>query len=208
MFHREFGHLPRLIREAGNVERTKVIAGHFDLIAGALHHHHGSEDHLVWPLLKKRAGAAAEKHLRLIEDQHDELAVRLEWLIEAMRKWVADDAAACGRETACAAESFAELLAEHMAAEEELVVPFMEQHISAAEWDAMVAEGAAGGDPATLPLAFGMLMYEGDYGVVERALGNMPADARPAVRGCAADSYSQHARRVYGTATPLRSTEL
>ena len=84
----------------------------------------------------------------------------------------------------------------------------MEQHITADEWDAMVAEGAAAGDPAALPLSFGMLMYEGDPAVIERALGNLPATARGVVRSRAAESFSQHARRVYGTPTPLRSNEL
>jgi hypothetical protein len=53
-----------------------------------------------------------------------------------------------------------------------------------------------------------MLMYEGDFEVVERALDNLPADLPSAVRSLAADSFSHYAQRVYGTSTPLRSTEL
>ena len=203
MFRREFGHLPRLIREATNVERAGIIAGHFALITGALHHHHCSEDHLVWPLLKKRAGSSLGKHLQLMEAQHGELAIRLEQLSAGIRRWSRRDAAARPD-----ASRLAVLLDEHLAAEEELVVPVMEQRITAAEWDAMVSKGAAASDPAMLPLAFGMLMYEGDFEVVERALGNLPAAARPALRSRAADAFSQHARRVYGTTTPPRSTEI
>jgi hypothetical protein len=206
MFRREFGHLPRLIREAANVERARIIAGHFALINGALHHHHCSEDHLVWPLLKKRAGNSIGKHLQMMEAQHDALAIRLEQLSVGIRTWLADDAAANG--PGSDASRLAVLLDEHLTAEEELVVPVMEQYITADEWDAMVRAGAAAGDPTTLPLAFGMLMYEGDFEVVERALDNLPADLPSAVRSLAADSFSHYAQRVYGTSTPLRSTEL
>ena len=67
------------------------------------------------------------------------------------------------------------------------MVPLLEQHISAAEWDALVQKGSADADPAQLPLMFGMLMYEGDPEIIERALAAMPADARPVItaHGCA-----------------------
>jgi hypothetical protein len=51
-------------------------------------------------------------------------------------------------------------------------------------------------------------MYEGEPEVVERALSAMPAEARPVIRDVAATAYAEHAQRVYGTATPLRSTEV
>lgn len=208
MLRREFGHLPRLIREATNVERAGIIAGHFAVITDTLHHHHGAEDDFVWPLLKKRAGNSIEKHLQIMEAQHGELASRIERLSAGIRGWSADDATPNSPGPASDAGRLVELLDEHLAAEEALVVPFMEQHITADEWDEMVKQGAAAVEPAALPLGFGMVMYEGDFEAVERALGNLPADARQAVRSLAADSFAQHAWRVYGTTTPLRSTEL
>jgi hypothetical protein len=36
----------------------------------------------------------------------------------------------------------------------------------------------------------------------------LPAPDRPAIRRSAADSFSRYAQHVYGTATPLRSTEV
>jgi hypothetical protein len=77
----------------------------------------------------------------------------------------------------------------HHRAEEERMVPLMERHITAAEWNQMVEKGAAGADPAGLPLGFGMLMYEGDPEVVDAAIASMP-------------------EQVHGTATPPRSTDL
>ena len=77
-------------------------------------------------------------------------------------------------------------LRQHLDDEERHVVPLLEQHITAAEWDALVQKGAADADPAQLPLLFGMLMYEGDPEIIERALAAMPADVRPVIATLAA----------------------
>ncbi|SPM37259.1 hypothetical protein MRAB57_5102, partial [Mycobacterium rhizamassiliense] len=208
MFRREFGHLPRLIREAVDAERIRIVADHFTLIADALHHHHRAEDELVWPLLKKRAGDCVEKRVQMMQAQHHELEFDLEWLCTGIRNWATNDPTLASLEPASEASRFVELLNEHMAAEEQLVVPLMEQHITAAEWDAMVERGAAASDPAALPLNLGMLLYEGDAEVVQRVLDRLPADLRDTVCGDAADSYAQYAQRVHGTTTPARSAEL
>ena len=88
------------------------------------------------------------------------------------------------------------------------MVPLLEQHISAAEWDALVQKGSADADPAQLPLMFGMLMYEGDPEIIERALAAMPADVRPVITALAPQTFAEHSRAVHGTPTPPRSTEL
>ena len=59
-----------------------------------------------------------------------------------------------------------------------------------------------------LPLMFGMLMYEGDPEIIERALAAMPADARPVITALAPQTFAEHSRAVHGTPTPPRSTEL
>jgi hemerythrin-like domain-containing protein len=208
MFRREFGQLRGLIREATTIERARIVADHFAMVAAILHHHHSSEDDFIWPLLKARAGECVEKHLQMMEVQHFELTIRLEHLNTAIHKWVADDATPDGREAANAVCRLAELLDEHMAAEEELVVPLMEQHITADDMDAIIKEGAPPGDPNALPLTFGMLMYEGDFEIVEHAISRLPDELQPTVRNLAAESFSQYAQRIYGTMTPLRSTEI
>jgi|GEM_PF-3779271 branched-subunit amino acid transport protein len=59
-----------------------------------------------------------------------------------------------------------------------------------------------------LPLAFGMLMHEGDPAVMRRTLANVPLPARLLMRIIAPRAFSRHARRVYGTATPPMITAL
>ena len=70
----------------------------------------------------------------------------------------------------------------HLDDEERHFLPLLEQHISAAEWDDLVQKGSADADPAELPLLFGMLMYEGDPEIIERALAAMPAAPAPSSR--------------------------
>ena len=55
---------------------------------------------------------------------------------------------------------------------------------------------------------FGMLMYEGDPEIIERALAAMPADVRPVITALAPQTFAEHSRAVHGTPTPPRNTEL
>ena len=87
-------------------------------------------------------------------------------------------------------------------------MPLLEQHITAAEWDALVQKGAADADPAELPLAVRHVDVRGrprDH----RARPGRDARRRPAGhRGMAAQTFAEHSRAIHGTPTPPRSTEL
>ena len=105
----------------------------------------------------------------------------------------------------CDAEGFAtalddlvRILTEHTALEEKAVLPLAEKYIPAAEWEQMGRHGMDTFRKRLLPLAFGMLMCEGDPAVMRRTLSNVPLPARllmPII-----------ARRVYRTATPHETT--
>jgi hypothetical protein len=84
----------------------------------------------------------------------------------------------------------------------------LEEYITATEWDATVQKRAADVDAENLPLSFLLLMYEGDPELVERTIANLAANARPAIRELAGQAFAEHSRRVQGTPTPPRSTEL
>jgi hypothetical protein len=92
--------------------------------------------------------------------------------------------------------------------EEQHVVPIMEKSITQAEWNQMIQAATVNLVPADVPLEFGMLMYEGDPEIVDLVVSNMPEELRPVIRQTAAQSYGEHATRVHGTATPVRSTEI
>jgi hemerythrin-like domain-containing protein len=209
VFRREFALMPGLIAAVapGDRERAELVGDHIDQLIRLLHHHHHGEDAYVWPLLVDRC-ADSLAALGLMPQQHEQLAVHLDAVDAALAAWRGDATIATSRRLVVALDRMLPSLQRHLDDEERYVVPLMEQHITAAEWDDIVAKGSADADPAGLPLGFGMLMYEGDPEVVERALAAVPADARPVIAAMAAQAFAEHSRAVHGTPTPPRSTEL
>jgi hypothetical protein len=103
-------------------------------------------------------------------------------------------------------DDLVQVLTEHTALEEKAVLPLAEKYVTAAEWSQVGRHGMDTFQKRLLPLAFGMLMYEGDPAVVRRTLSNVPPAARLLMPIIAPRAFSRHARRVYGTATPPKIT--
>ncbi len=162
----------------------------------------------VWPLLAARTGEVAASLVQMMAAQHAELSAQLDLVRDGMRNWINGNPLVPAATLALDVDRLVDVLREHLDAEDNHVVPLMEQHIEAAEWNAMVQKGGADVVPAALLLGFGMMMYEGDPAVIELEIANMPAEIRPVIRGQAAKTFADHAVRVYGTANPARSTEI
>ncbi len=209
VFRREFALMPGLIGTVapGDRERARLVGAHIDGLTTLLHHHHHGEDTDVWPLLVDRCADAAA-HTGSMHDQHERLATDLDDVHAALEVWRVDATAQDGNRLFDALDRTLTSLRQHLDEEERHVVPLLEQHITAAEWDGLVQKGAADADPAQLPLLFGMLMYEGHPEIIERALAAMPSDVRPVIATLAPQTFAEHSRAVHGTPTPPRSTEL
>jgi hemerythrin-like domain-containing protein len=211
MLRREFGLMPGLLRGVTDPQRAKIVADHFDGIAATLHGHHHSEDADLWPLLLQRVGVPAAAPIESMEAQHAQLADALTSVQAGMREWSAAPTVEVGETLAKDARQLAGQLNEHLSAEEEQLVPLMERHITAAETQEIVARGGAIGTSADLesvPLALGMIMYEADPEVVDRAVASVPSTMRVLIRGLAREAFAAHSQLIHGTPTPPRSTEL
>jgi hemerythrin-like domain-containing protein len=210
VLRREFALMPRLIATVapGDRDRAGLVGDHIDGLTSLLHHHHGGEDAYVWPLLVDRCADSVAALTGSMHHQHEQLAAHMDAVNAALGIWRVDATIDSGDRLIDALDRVLTSLQQHLDDEERYVVPLMEQHITAAEWDDIVQKGSADADPAQLPLAFGMLMYEGDPEIVERALAAMPADARPMIAALAAKAFAEHSRAVHGTPTPPRSSEL
>jgi hemerythrin-like domain-containing protein len=203
MFRREFALLPDLIGSVrpGDGQRVQVVAGHVELMCSLLHHHHSAEDAVLWPLLLARAPKEidpvvhlAEGHHQAIDDLLDEVGKRLEvWRDGASS---ADTAALALTLRRLAVTAF-----EHMGLEERLVLPLVERHIFATEWETMGQQAVASISPDEVVLAIGMVMYEVDRESLPAAFPAEVLDIAPGV-------YAAHAERVHGTPTPPRLPEL
>jgi len=205
MLRREFSLLPDLIRGAGrDPNRRARIGAHAQLVFQILHAHHESEDLVLWPLLLDRAGAAATEVVTVMEEQHRAIAAAHNEAVHRLAYWrrFGRD----GERFATLLDELVQVLTEHTALEEKAMLPLAEKYITAAEWAQIGQHGMDTFQKRFLPLAFGMLMYEGDPAVMRRTLANVPLPARLLMPAIAPRAFSRHARRLYGTATPPKIT--
>ena len=206
MLRREFSLLPDLIRgtERNDAQRRALIGAHAQLVCQILHTHHESEDVILWPLLLERAQAEATQIVAVMEQQHHAIAAAHDEAVLRLGDWCG-----FGRDPegfATVLDDLARIMTEHTALEEKAVLPLAEKYVTAAEWQQMGQHGMNTFQKRLLPLAFGMLMYEGDPAVMRRTLANVPLPARLLMPIIAPRAFSRHARRIYGTATPPKIT--
>lgn len=206
MFRREIGLLPGLIRGVGaeETDRAGIVADHFALVRGALHHHHHAEDTHLWPRLLTRSPQAAGPVVQVMESQHEELDTVLAEITAGLAGWRETAAPGQSAAIADAVDRLSRLLTEHLAAEEERALPLIGQHITATEWGEMVAESAADVTPEQMTLFLGLMIYEGDPDVVREIIEHMPPEVRPVIAGLATEAFARHSELVHGTPTPAK----
>jgi hypothetical protein len=203
-FRREFGRAPALVRAVapGDTVRAAVVADHVDLLGALLHHHHTGEDRLLWPVLGPRLPAADRDTVARMESQHDGIARAQSDVTAAVTAWRATAGAAERDDLATALEALLARTTEHLAAEEEHLLPLAAVHMTPGEWQRLGEAGVDGLPRRQLPLVFGMIMYRADPEVVRGMLAHAPLVPRVVVPRLARRSYARYARRLHGTATP------
>lgn len=203
MFRREYALLPGLVRAvaAKDEERAKVVADHVRLVNLILHHHHMAEDENLWPALLRRAPREVDPVIHLLESQHEALDVLLDEVSTRLDGWTEGADSADGEGLAAVLQRLVAALYEHMGLEEKLALPLVERYIFVAEWEAMIAAGAADIPPETGPLVVGMLMYEG-------GLDPVPPQMRDVLGEMAPKVYASYCEGVHGTPAPPRSGEV
>lgn len=147
--------------------RARAISRYVELLCDSIHHHHTTEDTVLWPVIQASVG----DHVDLSEliDDHAALDPRLEQLqarAAAFRLSMGDRHIA-GLMAIELAE-LAALLTEHINDEEMAVFPMITEHVSVTDW-ATVEKAARKG---------GSLWFEGP-----RALAVMNDDERAQLAG-------------------------
>jgi hypothetical protein len=204
LFRRELRLAGGLVRRvpAGDVRRSGVVAAHLDLVEQVLHHHHTSEDELLWPLLLHRVAEEIAPVVRLMEAQHAQVDALLGRIAAARPAWAQDPAPARGEELADVYDQLYAGLAEHLDAEETRVLPLVARCISEQEWAALGEAGRTGIPRRHLALVFGMLMQDGDPEVVAMMLAPAPLPVRALVPRLGRRAYRKHALALHGTPNP------
>jgi hemerythrin-like domain-containing protein len=207
MFRREFGLMPGLVHSvtAGNKRRTALVADHVALVSMVLDLHHSGEDKHIWPRLRERGTREIASIVGVMETQHEAIHECLLQVKKALESWRESASAETRDALASALGRLIPVTNEHLALEEERVVPLIEKYITAAEYALLAQEGQADTPPDKLPTIFGMFMYEGDPAVIGEIVAQMPAEVRPVIKDLATQAYAAYAEELYGTATPPRT---
>jgi hemerythrin-like domain-containing protein len=203
-FRRELRLASELIRsvEHGDRLQAAVVATHLDLLDRFLHHHHSIEDDMLWPKLLDRVPAEIAPVVALMENQHEVVAELLTRTVQVRAQWRVEADAFVAADLAAVYARLHVALVEHLDAEEQHVMPLVEECITAKEW-ARIGKAAQRSTPIKdAPRMLGMLAYDGDPEVIREMLGAVPAPLRSTVLKMGHRAYAKHATRVYGTPTP------
>jgi hemerythrin-like domain-containing protein len=208
MFRREFGLMPGLVRAVtpGDKPRATLVADHIALVSGVLSQHHAAEDRHIWPRLRERCPKECGPLVDVMEDQRHAIRSCLLQVSTALPPWRDSASARARGALAGAIDRLIPVITEHLALEEERVVPLIVKHITDAEYAAQAHEHAAHIPPDKLLTVLGMIMYHGDRVVSDLILAEMPVEVQPTIKDLAVQAYAAYATDLYGTATPPRAT--
>lgn len=153
VFRCELESAPELIRSVhpGQHGRAKRAAGHIENVLSALHHHHMAEDELLWPKLSARIPVHA-KDIRSMETEHEFIAKSVIRVKLCLAEWVGPAASPIAQPATQARatdmllaelKSLAELVGDHLSAEEERVVPLINENLTDAGWRAVTERGGS-----------------------------------------------------------------
>jgi hemerythrin-like domain-containing protein len=200
-FRREFGLAPALVRAVapGNLRRAQVVADHLELLGAFLHHHHVGEDRLLWPKLLERVPADLAPTVELMERQHEAVHEVIEEMTATLVRWRTGATEADRDQLADALDRLHTLLVEHLAAEEQHILPLAAGSLTAEEWGELGEDGMASQPRNTLPMIFGMIMKDGDPEVIRGMLANAPLVPRLMLPFVGPRAYARYARRVHGS---------
>lgn len=157
---REFGRLPALIRgAAGDAPRARTVAGYVTEILDFVHVHHGGEDELLYPLLRRRVTLDAELIDRM-EDQHAQVSFAVDAVRQQVPAWAGTADIAAGERMATLLESIDDVFRTHIEEEEAQILPLASEHLSQAEWDALGKHGLSSTPPKRRLLTLARILDE------------------------------------------------
>jgi hemerythrin-like domain-containing protein len=201
VFRREFHLLPELIGRVseGDTARAAVVAEHTtDLVTG-LHHHHESEDELLWPPLLRQATLHTDLVHRM-EAQHNDLSAALKQVEKLVPRWATKAGAAERDELVDALRKASTVLDGHMAEEEQEILPLVRKHLTVEQWKALGDRGAEAIDDKKKRLIFlGMILEDTSADEELHFLSRMPSPVRLLWKVVGRRQYAAYLGRIRTT---------
>jgi hemerythrin-like domain-containing protein len=182
VLRREFGQLPRLFRSAANDRaRSKVIGAHAREMLEFLHTHHTGEDELLFPLLRKRTTLDPDLMDRM-DAQHAQVDDTVAAVNAELPVWTATADAATGEKMAARIEATMPTLIDHLAEEEQKLLPVVSVTLTQSEWDALGKHGMSAIPLTRRLVILGYITEETDDAERQRFMQVIPAPARLAYK--------------------------
>ncbi|MET8653660.1 hemerythrin domain-containing protein [Nocardia aurea] len=197
-FRRHFSALPDLVSAVtpGDLTRARRLIEFLDELGTGLHHHHTGEDELIWPILLERAPADAAVVLRM-EEQHTRITELTERAHREGAEFATTADPSIRDRLAATLRTLADALDEHMAEEERHILPVVENHMTAPEWQALGERGREH-MPKDRQLVFLGFILQGVPDTIRRnLLAEIPLPARLAWRVLGRRAFDKEYREIY-----------
>jgi hypothetical protein len=199
VFRREFGMLPVLIGgvEAADTARAAVISAHAKDLSTALRHHHGAEQDLLWHRLRDRGALEELLHGRL-RDWHGEHFALLSELDALLPLWAESAASDLQAVLVDITAELTELVAAHLDAVEQQLLPAVDEHFSAREWLAMGLRAASWIPLHRMAWMLGAMLEDATAAERTALLAKVPGPARLLYRMVGRDQYAREMSELRG----------
>ena len=138
-----------------------MVSADLGNIFSVLHHHHAAEDYLLWPMLRARV-SLSEQDVARMQDEHAAIAEPMENVQSLRKLWAATADSELAEKLIAPVNDLSARVDAHLEDEEQHIVPLINAHITAAEWQECLDRGAAFLTPKNVrfTLAFGGFALE------------------------------------------------
>ena len=178
VIRRELGLAPALVRNAaGDPARSQRVGAHLTEMLFFLHTHHSGEDELLWPVLRPRATLEQDLIDRM-EAQHEQVAAVIAAIEQDLPGWSASADPEAGERITARIETMTAVLTEHLAEEEERILPLVSEYFSQAEWDKLGEHGFGSVPPRRRFVVLGHILEEATPPERARFMEKVPPPAR------------------------------
>lgn len=181
----------------GSAERVETVVDYIVFHLDGLHAHHSTEDELLWPSLRERAGMS-DALIGRMEEQHGALHDAVDMTRRELAAWQATANEATSTALATALESVSDRLGEHLVEEERDVVPLIARHVTQAEWDHLGKVAFGKFKPQQRFTAMGELLRTANPTEAARMMAGLPTPVKVIWRLIGRRKYERFFARVRG----------
>jgi len=189
LMRREFGRLATVAGGAGEPAHAALVEDQIALVTNLLHHHHTTEDTMLWPRLR----AAAPQSSGDLDELEAEHAL-VDPLIEQIR-----DTSLPLAERASVLATLQQALCDHLDHEESVALPLIKAHFTRAEWEEGGRRVIAETPKEVLPLMLGMCISSIESTQRAAMLAQLPPPVRELFERAWWPAYEQRFAALYGT---------